>query len=112
MLTVLNQAQTVIDKCTCCAGLISVLQVIAPEEIVDPDVDDHSVMTYLSQFPKAKLKPGAPLRTKQLFPNKVKAYGPGVYPSVSSEHMHSSQQFLQAVHMCDYYYKEQTLQSK
>lgn len=60
--------------CCCC---ISALQVIAPEEIVDPDVDEHSVMTYLSQFPKAKLKPGAPLRPKQLFPNKVKAYGPG-----------------------------------
>lgn len=44
---------------------------------MDPDVDEHSVMTYLSQFPKAKLKPGAPLRPKQLFPNKVKAYGPG-----------------------------------
>lgn len=52
-------------------------QVIAPEEIVDPDVDEHSVMTYLSQFPKAKLKPGAALRPKQLFPDKAKAYGPG-----------------------------------
>lgn len=50
---------------------------IAPEEIVHPDVDEHSVMTYLSQFPKAKLKPGAPLQPKQLFPNKAKAYGPG-----------------------------------
>lgn len=59
-----------------CCRLLA-LQVIAPEEIVDPDVDEHSVMTYLSQFPKAKLKPGAPLRPKQLFPNKVKAYGPG-----------------------------------
>uniref|UniRef100_A0A7N5ZQ32 Calponin-homology (CH) domain-containing protein n=1 Tax=Anabas testudineus TaxID=64144 RepID=A0A7N5ZQ32_ANATE len=59
---------------------LGVPQVIAPEEIVDPDVDEHSVMTYLSQFPKAKLKPGAPLRPKQLFPNKVKAYGPGIEP--------------------------------
>uniref|UniRef100_A0A3B3ZQH0 Calponin-homology (CH) domain-containing protein n=1 Tax=Periophthalmus magnuspinnatus TaxID=409849 RepID=A0A3B3ZQH0_9GOBI len=59
---------------------LGVPQVIAPEEIVDPDVDEHSVMTYLSQFPKAKLKPGAPLRSKQLFPNKVKAYGPGIEP--------------------------------
>lgn len=50
---------------------------IAPEEIVDPDVDEHSVMTYLSQFPKAKLKPGAPLKPKQLHPKKAKAYGPG-----------------------------------
>uniref|UniRef100_A0A8C6NZ21 Filamin C n=1 Tax=Nothobranchius furzeri TaxID=105023 RepID=A0A8C6NZ21_NOTFU len=57
---------------------LGVPQVIAPEEIVDPDVDEHSVMTYLSQFPKAKLKPGAPLRPKQLFPDKVKAYGPGI----------------------------------
>lgn len=53
------------------------LQVIAPEEIVDPDVDEHSVMTYLSQFPKAKLKPGAPIKPKQLHPKKAKAYGPG-----------------------------------
>uniref|UniRef100_A0A674D1T3 Filamin C n=1 Tax=Salmo trutta TaxID=8032 RepID=A0A674D1T3_SALTR len=59
---------------------LGVPQVIAPEEIVDPDVDEHSVMTYLSQFPKAKLKPGAPLKPKgvQLYPNKAKAYGPGL----------------------------------
>lgn len=53
------------------------LQVITPEEIVDPNVDEHSVMTYLSQFPKAKLKPGAPLRPK-LNPKKARAYGPGM----------------------------------
>lgn len=50
---------------------------IAPEEIVDPNVDEHSVMTYLSQFPKSKLKPGAPLRAKTLHPKRAKAYGPG-----------------------------------
>uniref|UniRef100_A0A2K6K6B4 Filamin C n=1 Tax=Rhinopithecus bieti TaxID=61621 RepID=A0A2K6K6B4_RHIBE len=54
--------------------------VIAPEEIVDPNVDEHSVMTYLSQFPKAKLKPGAPVRSKQLNPKKAIAYGPGIEP--------------------------------
>lgn len=43
---------------------------------MDPNVDEHSVMTYLSQFPKAKLKPGAPLRPK-LNPKKARAYGPG-----------------------------------
>uniref|UniRef100_A0A8C8SLV3 Filamin C n=1 Tax=Pelusios castaneus TaxID=367368 RepID=A0A8C8SLV3_9SAUR len=59
---------------------LGVPQVIAPEEIVDPDVDEHSVMTYLSQFPKAKLKPGAPLRSKQLNPKKAIAYGPGIQP--------------------------------
>lgn len=35
-------------------------------------------MTYLSQFPKAKLKPGAPVRSKQLNPKKAIAYGPGI----------------------------------
>ncbi|XP_041113591.1 filamin-C isoform X5 [Polyodon spathula] len=59
---------------------LGVPQVIAPEEIVDPNVDEHSVMTYLSQFPKAKLKPGAPLRSKQLNPKKARAYGPGIEP--------------------------------
>ncbi|XP_038668148.1 filamin-C [Scyliorhinus canicula] len=58
---------------------LGVPQVIAPEEIVDPNVDEHSVMTYLSQFPKAKLKPGAPLRTK-VNPKKARAYGPGIEP--------------------------------
>lgn len=58
-------------------GISTFSKVIAPEEIVHPDVDEHSVMTYLSQFPKAKLKPGAPLRPKQLFPDRAKAYGPG-----------------------------------
>ncbi|XP_066504550.1 filamin-C isoform X2 [Hoplias malabaricus] len=59
---------------------LGVPQVIAPEEIVDPDVDEHSVMTYLSQFPKAKLKPGAPVKPRQLYPLKAKAYGPGIEP--------------------------------
>ncbi|XP_056278637.1 filamin-A isoform X2 [Pseudoliparis swirei] len=58
---------------------LGIPQVITPEEIVDPNVDEHSVMTYLSQFPKAKLKPGAPLRPK-LNPKKARAYGPGVEP--------------------------------
>lgn len=47
---------------------------------MDPNVDEHSVMTYLSQFPKAKLKPGAPLRAKTLHPKRAKAYGPGEVP--------------------------------
>uniref|UniRef100_A0A7M4FPR4 Filamin B n=1 Tax=Crocodylus porosus TaxID=8502 RepID=A0A7M4FPR4_CROPO len=58
---------------------LGVPQVIAPEEIIHPDVDEHSVMTYLSQFPKAKLKPGAPLKPK-LNPKKARAYGKGIEP--------------------------------
>uniref|UniRef100_A0A3P8P018 Calponin-homology (CH) domain-containing protein n=1 Tax=Astatotilapia calliptera TaxID=8154 RepID=A0A3P8P018_ASTCA len=60
---------------------LGVPQVIAPEEIVDPNVDEHSVMTYLSQFPKAKLKPGAPLRAKSLHPKRAKARGLGLQPT-------------------------------
>ena len=37
------------------------------------------MMTYLSQFPKAKLKPGAPLRPP-VNAGKVRAYGPGLEP--------------------------------
>ncbi|XP_043934724.1 filamin-B isoform X2 [Protopterus annectens] len=59
---------------------LGVPQVIAPEEIIHPNVDEHSVMTYLSQFPKAKLKPGAPLKPK-LNPKKARAYGPGIEPT-------------------------------
>ncbi|XP_015262962.1 PREDICTED: inter-alpha-trypsin inhibitor heavy chain H4-like [Gekko japonicus] len=35
---------------------LGVPQVITPEEIIHPDVDEYSVMTYLSQFPCAALK--------------------------------------------------------
>ncbi|KAM7421946.1 hypothetical protein PAMA_010159 [Pampus argenteus] len=59
---------------------LGVPQVIAPNEIIDPSVDEQSVMTYLSQFPKAKLKPGAPLKPK-LNPKKARAYGPGIEPT-------------------------------
>lgn len=62
--------------CTSPSTLCVSFQVIAPEEIIDPSVDEQSVMTYLSQFPKAKLKPGAPLKPK-LNPKKARAYGPG-----------------------------------
>ncbi|KAJ0050245.1 hypothetical protein NL108_014312 [Boleophthalmus pectinirostris] len=60
---------------------LGIPQVIAPEEIIDPSVDEQSVMTYLSQFPKAKLKPGAPLKPK-LNPKKARAYGPVLRPAV------------------------------
>jgi hypothetical protein len=49
----------------------------------NPKVDDLSMMTYLSQFPNAKLKPGAPLRPKTN-PARVRAYGPGIEPTGNS----------------------------
>ncbi|XP_036845027.1 filamin-A [Oncorhynchus mykiss] len=58
---------------------LGIPQVITPEEIVDPNVDEHSVMTYLSQFPKSKLKPGAPLCPGLNLKNAC-AYGPGIEP--------------------------------
>ncbi|XP_078339973.1 filamin-A-like isoform X11 [Crassostrea virginica] len=58
---------------------LDIPQLIKPEEITNPKVDELSMMTYLSQFPKAKLKPGAPLRPR-LNPNRVRAYGPGLEP--------------------------------
>lgn len=47
--------------------------------MTNPKVDDLSMMTYLSQFPQAKLKPGAPLRPK-VNAGKVRAFGPGIEP--------------------------------
>ncbi|XP_013390089.1 filamin-A-like, partial [Lingula anatina] len=49
----------------------------------NPKVDDLSMMTYLSQFPNAKLKPGAPVRPRTN-PARVRAYGPGIEPTGNS----------------------------
>lgn len=43
---------------------LNVRQLIKPEEMVNPNIDEQSMMTYLSQYPNAKLKSGAPLRPK------------------------------------------------
>ncbi|XP_052835830.1 filamin-A isoform X10 [Drosophila gunungcola] len=58
---------------------LNVRQLIKPEELVNPNVDEQSMMTYLSQYPNSKLKSGAPLRPKTN-PNRVRAYGPGIEP--------------------------------
>ncbi|XP_046895507.1 filamin-B-like isoform X2 [Hypomesus transpacificus] len=60
---------------------LGVPQVIAPEEIIDPRVDEQSIMTYLSMFPKAQLKPGAPLKPKSVSkPKACRASGRGLQP--------------------------------
>eukprot|EP00918_Siedleckia_nematoides_P105694 GHVU01230790.1.p1 GENE.GHVU01230790.1~~GHVU01230790.1.p1 ORF type:complete len:2480 (+),score=363.92 GHVU01230790.1:158-7597(+) len=59
---------------------LEVPQLIRPEEMTNPKVDELSMMTYLSQFPNAKLKPGAPLRPRTN-PARVRAYGPGIEPT-------------------------------
>ena len=53
------------------------IQVLEPKDMCNPNVDELSMMTYLSQFPEAKLKPGAPIKTRAAA-DKVKVYGPGV----------------------------------
>ncbi|CAH8554205.1 unnamed protein product [Schistosoma curassoni] len=58
---------------------LDVPQLIRPEEMTNPRVDEKAMMTYLSQFPSAKLKDGAPLRPKSN-PGLVRAYGPGLEP--------------------------------
>ena len=43
---------------------LGVPQLITPEEMINPNCDELSMMTYLSQFPNAKLKPNAPLKPR------------------------------------------------
>ncbi|CAH8620119.1 unnamed protein product [Dicrocoelium dendriticum] len=62
---------------------LDVPQLIRPEEMINPRVDEKAMMTYLSQFPSAKLKEGAPLRPKST-PELVRAYGPGLEPHGNS----------------------------
>ncbi|XP_014480119.1 PREDICTED: filamin-A isoform X3 [Dinoponera quadriceps] len=64
---------------------LNIPQLIKPEEMVNPNIDEMSMMTYLSQYPNAKLKSGAPLRPRtnpnSIPPPRVRAYGPGIEPS-------------------------------
>jgi len=57
---------------------LGVPQVITPDEITNPDVDELSVMTYVSYFPKAKLKPVAPLKQRVTTASQSSAYGTGI----------------------------------
>ncbi|XP_049277169.1 filamin-A isoform X6 [Anopheles funestus] len=59
---------------------LNVRQLIRPEEMVNPNIDEQSMMTYLSQYPNAKLKSGAPLRPRTNH-SRVRAYGPGIEPT-------------------------------
>ena len=41
---------------------------LSPEDMINPHIDELSMMTYLSQFPEAKPKPDAPIREKYFEP--------------------------------------------
>ena len=43
---------------------LGVAQLLTPEELVNPKVDELSMMTYLAQFRKAKVREGAPIQTE------------------------------------------------
>lgn len=57
---------------------LDVPQLIKPKEMTNRKVDELSMMTYLSQFPSAKLKEDAPLRSSAGNPARVRCYGPGL----------------------------------
>lgn len=57
---------------------LDVPQLIRPKEMCNRKVDELSMMTYLSQFPGAKLKENAPLRSGAGNPARVRCYGPGL----------------------------------
>ena len=48
--------------------------------MIEPKVDELAMMTYLSQYPNAKLKPGAPLRPRTNAA-RVRCYGKGIEPN-------------------------------
>lgn len=57
-------------------------QLVTPQDVTNPKVDDLSMMTYLSQYPNAKLKDGAPVKSSsKCNPARVRCYGPGVQPT-------------------------------
>jgi len=64
---------------------LGVPQILDPADLANPNVDELSVMTYVSYFPGAKLKPGAPLRPKLQPAAKCSASGPGLEPGVRAK---------------------------
>lgn len=60
---------------------LEVPQLITAKEMTMRKVDELSMMTYLSQFPMAKVKQDAPLRASGCNPQRVRCYGPGLQPT-------------------------------
>ncbi|KZC12063.1 Filamin-A [Dufourea novaeangliae] len=59
---------------------LNIPQLIKPEEMISPNIDELSMMTYLSQYPHATLKEGAPLKQRTT-PGRIQVYGPGIEPT-------------------------------
>ena len=45
---------------------LGVAQLLTPEELVNPNVDELSIMTYLAQFRDARVKEGAPIQNQEV----------------------------------------------
>lgn len=57
---------------------LGIPQLIHPHEMINPKVDEQSMMTYLAQYPNARIKPGAPIRPKTNAA-RARCYGKGLY---------------------------------
>jgi filamin len=75
-----NALQNATEAMKIAEQYLNVPQLVTPEEMTNPKVDELSMMTYLSQFPNAKLKENAPTRPRHN-PKRVRCYGPGVQPT-------------------------------
>ena len=54
---------------------LSCPQLITAEDLINPKVDEQSVITYLSSFPTAKIKEGCPIKIfSKSNPNRVRVY--------------------------------------
>lgn len=56
------------------------LQILDPKDMCNPKCDELSIMTYVSYFPDAKVKPNAPHRPQLPPAAKCSAEGPGITP--------------------------------
>ena len=56
---------------------LGVAQLLTPEELVNPNVDELSMMTYLAQFREAKVKEGTPIQNAN---SKAQLIGTGMEP--------------------------------
>lgn len=73
----LNNAKEAMDLAE---QYLGIPQLIKPEEMVNPKIDELSMMTYLSQYPNAKIAKNAPLK-QTTNASRVRCYGKGIEPT-------------------------------
>lgn len=60
-----NPESNVMEAMSLARQWLDIEDLITPDELIKSQVDEKSMMIYLSQFPTAKLRSGAPLRSKR-----------------------------------------------